>query len=384
MKRINAITKGIVIKRFFFSLLLLASVAIPSQALADCNGAPANYRRSIVTYYETPDVFFSPTAITDSRCTLTVNATGRTVCRTRLRGVLYRPLDGDRTAKFPAIIVNHGSGADFEANTQFCEIANYFCPRGYMVLVPFRRGQGDEDAPYPDDPPNPNDPTDISDKSTGIYIDDFVADFVSANPTYIHQTNCAAGDGGCYRAELFKQQAEQEVADYAMNYLKNRPDIKVEGRGDYAIAIMGNSYGGAVTVLANRIAAGHKAAVAFSPAAQQWAVDNCLPEDQTCGGAVQRALLSAAKNATKPAFYLQAKWDYDTRPTIDLAYAHAYGSSDDKHGNRFMASIFPYPNPCPDTRCTDDNFQSAHVGFFRDTDRWGPFVLEFLRQYGVK
>ncbi|MGH9803286.1 MAG: hypothetical protein ACRD82_23220, partial [Blastocatellia bacterium] len=189
---------------------------------------------------------------------------------------------------------------------------------------------------------------------------------------------------GCYKAEIFEQQAGAEVADYAMNYLKNRPDIKGDAEGGYAIALMGNSYGGAVTVLANRLFAGHKVAVAFSAAAQQWADATCLPDDQTCGTPVQKAMLSAAKNATKPAFYLQAKWDYDTRPTIDLAYAHAYGSSDPKHGNRFMASIFSYPKPGIDPDTGELDFQSVHTGFYSDTDQWGPTVLEFIRQYGVK
>ena len=367
-----------ILKRTTLLMIAIAIVmlaAVSSQALADCNGEPENYRKSIVTYYEV-DFFYNPSAATNSLCTLVRNSNGRTVCRIRLRGVLYSPLDAERGSQFPAIIVNHGSGAEFEANNKSCEIANYFVPQGYIVFAPFRRGQGDDDAPYP------NDPTEISDKSTGIYIDDFVADFVSGNPIYIHQTNCTTG--GCYRAELFQQQAEAEVANYAMNYLKNRTDIKVEGRGDYPIAIMGNSYGGAVTVLANQIVAGHKAAVAFSAAAQQWADATCLPDDQTCGGAVQKALLSAAKNATKPAFYLQAKWDYDTRPTIDLAYAHAYGSSDPKHGNRFMAAIFPYPKPGIDPDTGELDYQSVHTGFFSDPSRWGPAVLDFIRQYGVK
>jgi pimeloyl-ACP methyl ester carboxylesterase len=369
-------TKSIVIKRFFLSLLLLASVATPLQALADCNGTSEQYLTFIVTYYETESTY-DPAAPTNSLCTR-IHRDGQTFCRIRLRGTLYypKPTPGEPippvAPKFPAILVNHGSGANFEAYNKACEIANYFVPKGYIVFVPFRRGYGDEN------PPSPNN------KSTGIYMEDFVADFVSANPSYNHQTNCAAGDGGCYRAELFEQEARAEVADFALNYLKNRSDVKKDAQGLPVVAIMGNSYGGAVTVLANEVSAVHRVAIGFSVASQQWELADCPPNDQTCGKAVQRRLLTAAGNAKKPAFYLQAKWDYDTRPTIDLAYAHAYGGSDHQHGQRFMASIFPYQNPCPDRQCIREDYQKVHTGFFDDTHRWGPYVLEFMRDYGVK
>ena len=264
-------------------------------------------------------------------------------------------------------MVNHGSGAEFEAYNKHCEIANYFVPEGYMVFVPFRRGQGDNDAPF-------------GDKSTGIYIEDMLDDFSSANPTYNHPTNCTTR--GCYKAEIFKQQAFWEVFQAAI-YLQKRSDIKRDENG-FALAIMGNSYGGAVTAFANAYFLGQRAAVVFSPGTQQWEDATCLPGDQTCGGEVQKALLSAARNAKYPAFYLQAKWDYDTRPTIDLAYAHAYGGSDEKHGDRFMASIFPYPKPDIDPDTGELDYQSVHAGFFKEPSRWGPAVLEFLRQYDVK
>ncbi|HZM86919.1 MAG TPA: hypothetical protein VFF31_10375 [Blastocatellia bacterium] len=389
MRSLNPRIRKLVIKGFLLSLLLLATVAIPSQALADCNGQSEQYLTFIVTYYQTADSPFDATAPTDSRCSRYFK-NGQLVCRIRLRGVLYypKPTPGQPippvAPKFPAILVNHGSGANFEAFRKDCEIANYFVPKGYIVFVPFRRGYGDNDPPYPYEPDDPNHPNNISDKSTGIYMEDFVTDFLKANPIYIHQTTCPAGDAGCYRAQLFEQEARTEIADYALNYLKNRSDVKKDADGSPVVAIMGNSYGGAVTVLANEISTAHRAAIGFSVASQQWEAADCPPNNQACGKAVQRRLLTAAGNAQKPAFYLQAKWDYDTRPTIDLAYAHAYGGDDHKHGQRFMASIFPFTNPCPDGNCTREHYQSVHTGFFDDTHRWGPYVLEFIREYGVK
>jgi hypothetical protein len=171
-----------------------------------------------------------------------------------------------------------------------------------------------------------------------------------------------------------------------MEYLKTRPDVKrdADNPQQYHVGIMGISYGGAVTVFANRRDFGQKAAVAFSPGAQQWAPEICAPNDPACGTEFQREIISAAGNAKNPAFYLQAKWDYDTRATIDLAYAHSYGSNDPKHSRGYMAAIYPYLNPCPGRPCTDDDYQSIHAGFFGATDVWGNAVLDFLRRSGVK
>jgi alpha-beta hydrolase superfamily lysophospholipase len=249
------------------------------------------------------------------------------------------------------VVWNHGSEHFFTALTKGCALANFLVPQGYIVFVPFRRGQG-EDSAGPD--PDPG-------KSTGTYIEDEVA-------------SCPPGDTSCTRTQLLTEQADQEVTD-AYNYLKGRADVK-----DDAIAVMGSSYGGRVTVLFNRIDHGQQAVVPFSPAAQAWG-DPGSPSE------IQTALMNAAADAKSPAFYLQAKWDYDTRPTIDLAYAHHYGGSDPKHGQRFMAAIYEYPKPPdlnPDPNVEELDYDSVHRGFASDTARWGTAVLDFLKRSGVE
>ena len=139
----------------------------------------------------------------------------------------------------------------------------------------------------------------------------------------------------------------------------------------------------------NRKDHGQAAALAFSPRRKtgrgqlllrSWILD-IVPAEKT----LLSELLIAARDAQHPAFYLQAKWDYDTRATIDLAYAHAYGSDDPTHGNKFMASIFPYPKPGPDPNDpSQPNYQSVHVGFIGKPERWGCSVLAFLKTYGVE
>jgi dienelactone hydrolase len=371
-------TKVIGKKPLLFLLLVIVTLAMSIPAFADCNGAAEKYRQFDVTYYE---IDYPAILSFDSRCRYITDGQGRTICRIRLRGTLYLPPSsayvrprGAPAATFPAIVINHGSEETFEATEKFCTQANYLVPKGYIVFAPFRRGQGDGNE--------------AAKKSTGIYVEDMLNDFaLRPNSVWFHDTQC--DNRSCYKAQLLKQQADEEIAA-AMEWLKLRSDVKTDpgNSENHRIAIMGISYGGAVTVFANRHSLGQKAAVPFSPGAQQWDPDvNCGPNQDNCGTDFQRSLISAARFADRPAYYLQAKWDYDTRATIDLAYAHAYGSADPKHSRGWNAAIFPYQYPCAtnDPRsCTDDDYQSIHAGFFGDIAVWWPTVGNFLRRYDVK
>lgn len=378
MKTINMDAKNVLEKALLLSLLLVATLAMSIPALAACDDT--KYRSKVITYFESDTLV---PGYGDTRCYYYTGPQGGLRCKIRLRGTLYYPLasaynhpDGEPAPDFPALLVNHGSEKTFEADTKFCEQAEYFVPKGYIVFAPFRRGQGDPDAGE-------------GNMSTGVYVEDLLNDWINGTNNYVHNTSCT--NRSCYKAQLLKEQADEEEAD-AVNYLKQRNDVKTDpGQpNDHRIAIMGISYGGAVTVFANRQSLGQKAAVAFSPGAQQWDRSvNCFPGDPICGTDFQRSLISAAGFADRPAYYLQAKWDYDTRATIDLAYAHAYGSADPLHSRGWMAAIFPYKNPCVTESgearpCTDSDYQSIHAGFFRDVEVWGPSVTDFLKRNNVK
>jgi hypothetical protein len=196
----NINIKNIVRKTLIFSLLVAATLAMSISALALCNGEPENYRKAIKTYYE---LEYPALLSFDTRCRYLTNSAGQQVCRIRLRGTLYYPLasayqtqPGEPDAQFPAMVINHGSEEIFEADSKFCAQANYFVPKGYIVFVPFRRGHGDNDG--------------AADKSTGIYVEDILNDWASANPVYFHNTSCTTRS--CYKAELLKEQADEEVA----------------------------------------------------------------------------------------------------------------------------------------------------------------------------
>ena len=358
-------------QRIATAVFLVAATS--SIALADCPDSPAFFRTNIVTYYETTFELPAEESITDEwDCDIVLVEGGRRMCRIKLVGVLHSPSVGlrDPSIKFPAIILNHGSEEEFEAATKGCGVANYFVPKGYMVFVPFRRGQGDI----------PNDA-----RSTGIYIETMLDDFEIRRPE--HTSLCA--DRGCYKAQLLKVQADVDLVR-AFNWLKARADMKKERSGDPLVAIMGSSYGGAVTVLVNRLDLGQKAAVPIAPAAQNWGNVNfayAATKWKDAGGMtdLQEELLKAAQDAKSPAFYIQAKWDFDTRATVDLAYAHAYGGNDPKHGRHFMASIFPYEKPGPDPiDPTQLDYESVHKAFASRTDLWGTAVLDFFKRNGVK
>ena len=348
---------------------LAFAVAAPASARAACSAG--QYTVDIVPYYSTSyslPPFDQRNETAESICDIVHSKSGQRICKIKLWGALYEPIvDPDQIfAQFPALIFNHGSG-DVPDST-FCELGKYFAERGYLVLIPFRRGQGD--------PPNH--------LSTGTYAGDVLEDFVN-DPAH-HDTTCTTKD--CYTAELLRLQADEEVV-FARDYLWFHARVKRDRNGFAVFAVGGNSWGGAVTVFFNRKEHRQRAVLAFSPAAQYWEdVDFAyaagawvLGTGLTSGRTPVGALLPAAKNAKHPAFYLQAKWDYDTRATIDLAYAHAYGSDDPTHGNRFMASIFPYKKFVFETGEVD--YQSAHTGFIRAPEHWGPSALAFLKLYGV-
>jgi dienelactone hydrolase len=337
--------------RFATLMVALTSTAlIPSQALANCTGSSVPFESEVVTYLEgyLADSYNRDQPpldhVKDSRCTRE-KLNGIYVCHIRMRGVLHHQF-GVTTGtlpltQHPGIVVNHGSELDFVADTKGCDTANYFVPKGYVVFVPFRRGHGDQ--------------SDITRRSTGISYEDEVA----------HCHN----DATCVnQAEVLRKQAKEDVIQ-GFHYLRNKPYVN-----DNAIAIMGASFGGRVTAFVNDKVYNlpHKAVAVFSAAAESWNTpDNPTP--------IQAALLIAVRNAKQPAFYLQPRWDYDTRPTVDLGYQHAYGGSDDLHSKPFMSAVYAYEKPSCAT-C----FQEIHAKFAKDPDVWGPAVLDFFQRNGVK
>lgn len=349
----------------------------PGLARASCNSVG-----TVVTYYSEPDksIFSS-----DPRCSI-VRQTAypwATVCRVQLKGTLYRSSLVQPAGGGPAIVYNHGSEHSFDAETKACQVADYFLPLGYNVFVPFRRGQGEiPDACLGPEPPDGScDKQDSArtstlscplgpNESTGMYISQAV-------DAYTPTPSCSRG---CYFTQLLDAQTADVIE--AVKWMKARSDT-----ADDKIVIMGNSYGGMMTVLTNSKSGsgpgggiGQKAAVAFSPGAISWSSDDGSPN--TTLQPFLRAAAAAAKTTT---YYLQGQFDYDTRAGIEQALYQSGDPVGNMHSAPFALQIFQVDTP-PDDLCNPGqlDWQQVHSGFARDTAKWGPSVIDFLSRNGVK
>jgi dienelactone hydrolase len=337
-----------------------------SLRAAACPVAAASYKASFVTYFSKPD---QPSSSTDARCSMVKNSDGKKVCRIRLRGILFEPTKAaPANDPYPAIVYNHGSGRAVNTTGDGRCVDDFFVPKGYVVLHPFRRGHGQAEVNTAD-----SDDTVADNTSTGRYFDDVIQEMKATGSPLGVPASCLPlfPDLGkvseCHQAALVDAQTADAVE--AFEYLAARSGVDKN-----AIAVMGSSYGAITTVLFNRQARGQKAVVSFAAGSQSWGHQE----------AVKVMLIAAAAKAQEPAFYLQAKWDVDTRPTVELSSATALSASDPRHGKRFQAAIYDYPMPPNDPDTGEPDYDSAHVGFSRAYDRWGVAVLDFLQRYGVK
>ncbi len=177
--------------------------------------------------------------------------------RLTLRGYLYRP-SGD--GPFPAVVFNHGSEA---MPGDRSDQAVFYVPRGYVLFVPHRRGQGRS-----------------SDAGDPIG---------------------RAADGAQVVDELVAQ-SDDVIA--AVDYVRALPYV------DKArVAVAGCSFGGIVSLLAAERGAGIEAAVDFAGGAMTW---GRTPE-------LQSRMKQAARAARAPVLFIQAENDFDTTPSRVLA-----------------------------------------------------------------
>lgn len=187
-----------------------------------------------------------------------------------LRGLVYLP---SGAGPYPAVLFLHGSGNSYDR--EVAEVGPLYANQGYLLFVPFRRGQG----------------------------------LSAGRGQAIRERLAAEGRAGGRDAAmrlmsdlLATEQMDDVLA--ALEYLRRRPDVDT-GR----IAVAGNSFGGILTVFSAARAPGIRAAVASAPAALTWAR---APE-------LRERLREAAREARVPIFFFQAENDQDLTPTEVLA-----------------------------------------------------------------
>ena len=175
-----------------------------------------------------------------------------------LHGYLYRP-SGE--GPFPAVVYNHGSER-WPGDKR--DEAMFYVPRGFVLFVPHRRGQG-------------------ASSDAGEYIGDHASDHARVVGELVAQTGDVLA---------------------AIEYVGALPFV------DRAhVAVAGCSFGGIVSLLAAERGEGIDAAVDFAGGAMSWARS---PE-------LQERMKQAARGAKVPVFFVQAANDFDTTPSLVLS-----------------------------------------------------------------
>jgi dienelactone hydrolase len=156
-----------------------------------------------------------------------------------------------------------------------------------------------------------------------------------------------------WRATLAQLEVESSDVSSAIAWLRAQPFVDAA-----RVSVAGCSFGGIHTLLAAERPQGLRAAVDFAGGAISW---SSSPE-------LQERLARAARGATVPVFFVQAKNDFDTSPTQLLPLEMAAVKK------AYRAKIFP---PHGKTH------EQGHAHFCNHGMReWGPDVLDFLEGPG--
>jgi hypothetical protein len=204
-------------------LLLASSVLLPAPVLAqdstcpslECAAIPSpcslgtpppDRAKTMVSYFQRANVSACNVDATcdDPRASC---ESGR--CNIRLQGALYKP---SGRGPFPAVVLNPGSVkfGNHDPQPYYDAVKRFFWSRGFVVLVPSRRGY----AP-----------------STGTYIDDLIARQTAGG------FPCTIGD----HCETFDLQQEGQDVAAALRWLHRQRFVD----GD-RMALVGHSLGGIV------------------------------------------------------------------------------------------------------------------------------------------
>jgi dienelactone hydrolase len=227
--------------------------------------------------------------------------------------------------QFPAILFNHGSGADDAQHTAGRTMANaasdlapIFLKHGYAFFYLCRRGQGLSADQAP-----------------------FMQDLLKQ----------AEAKGPDVRRQLHYQLLTGDQLDDALaglTFLKTAPDIDPK-----RIAIVGHSFGGMLTLLSGDHDSTIRAEVAFAAGANSW---HSSPQ-------VRDRTLSAVRKTTAPIMLVYAANDYDTTPGKDIS------AELDRLRKSHLLKIYPALG-----KTSDDGHSLVYLGI----REWEPDVFGFL------
>jgi len=239
-----------------------------------------------------------------------------------LKGYFWKPAG---PGPFPAILFNHGSGADDPQHTAgrtmaeaAADLAPVFLKHGYAFFYLCRRGQG------------------LS-ADQGPFMQDLLKQ--------------AEAKGADARKQLHYQLitgSQLEDALAGLTFLKAAPDVDPK-----RIAIVGHSFGGMLTLLSGDHDSTIRAEVAFAAGANSWRASQELRD---------RILAAVGKTAARVMLVYAAN-DYDTTPGKDIS-----AELDRLHKSPLL-KIYPVIG-----KTSDDGHSLLYLGI----SEWEPDVFQFL------
>jgi len=239
-----------------------------------------------------------------------------------LKGYFWKPAG---PGPFPAILFNHGSGADDPQHTAgrtmaeaASDLAPIFLKHGYAFFYLCRRGQG------------------LS-ADQGPFMQDLLKQ--------------AEAKGVDARKQLHYQLITGSQLDDALaglTFLKAAPDVDPK-----RIAIVGHSFGGMLTLLSGDHDSTIRAEVAFAAGANSWRASQELRD---------RTLAAVGKTAAHVMLVYAAN-DYDTTPGTDIS------AELDRLHKSHLLKIYPVIG-----KTSDDGHSLLYLGI----SEWEPDVFQFL------
>ena len=242
-----------------------------------------------------------------------------------LHAMLWRPRG---RGPFPGILLNHGSGrtrqdlerlGPYEQNAE--KLGPVFARHGYVFLFLFRRGVGPS--------------TDQGANAVDLMNSEFAAHGQEAR--------------NALQLQLLENR-EMDDALSGLNFL--RALTYVDARD---VAVVGQSFGGSLTVLLAEREPNLRAVVIFSGAGYSF---DRSPE-------LRARLLAAVDNVTAPVFFIHAENDYS------LSSGQVLDARREQMGKPHRLKIYP-----PIGHTVDDGHDFLYLG----VDIWEPDVFAFLNE----
>jgi dienelactone hydrolase len=243
-----------------------------------------------------------------------------------LKAYLWKPAGA---GPFPAVLFNHGSGAEDAQHTAgqtmaeaAASLAPVFLKHGYAFFYLCRRGQGlsADQAPFLQD--------------------------------LLQREEAAHGKEARQHLHFILVTTEQlDDAAAGLATLKATPGIDAR-----RIAIVGHSFGGVLTLLTTERDSSMRAEVTFGAGANSWQRSTELRE----------RLLATVRKASARIMLVNAANDYDTTPSTAIA------AELDRVHKPILLKIYPAIGHSP-----DDGHNFLYLGILQ----WEPDVFKFLDEY---